>query len=147
MGKIKLYIVSMCTVDSDSDTFIDNLCTIVSSKKEITEYVKNKIIEDHKEHYNSWIKLHDKKDNSATRAEYIDLLFQDDPDSIPMFTVRKETYDAKGLASVFRIYNRCMPIGCSYESNEEVYCYNKINEELKNLKDKATNNIVDVQKE
>ena len=66
MGKIKLYMVSMCTVDSDTDTFIDNLCTIVSSKKEITEYVKNKIIEDHKEHYNSWIKLHDKKDNSAT---------------------------------------------------------------------------------
>ena len=44
MGKIKLYMVSMCPVDSDTDTFIDNLCTIVRSKKEITEYVYNSLL-------------------------------------------------------------------------------------------------------
>lgn len=147
MGKITLYMVSICTLNSDEDTFIDNLCTIVSSKKEVEEYVKNKIIDDHKEHYNSWVKLHNKTDTAKTRAEYIDLLFQDDPDSIPMFTVRKETYNAKGLASIFRIYNECVPLGCSYESNEEVYCYNKINDELKNTTNKAVKDTVDMCKE
>ena len=55
----------------NNDEFIEHMCTIVSNKKHIQEYIINKSIIENWQHYVSWLELHDKSDNWESKCDYM----------------------------------------------------------------------------
>ena len=61
---------------------------------------------------------------------YVDLLLKDGVRELDNFCVRKQIYDPNSIAQSFRIYMKCAPVGCSYESEEELNYYLWFTQEL-----------------
>lgn len=123
MKKIKLYVISRCREGSSEEDFNKNICSIVSSKKQIQEYILNKVINDHRTHYSLWLSNHGLKDNDQSKNIYVNLRLAGGDPSVEEFCVREQIYNTSGIAAMFRIFNKCEPIGCSYETRSEKEYY------------------------
>lgn len=121
MKKINLYAISKCPAKAEDEDFMSNLCTIVSRKKEVGEYIFNRVIIDNYDHYSRWLTLHyvDGNDTHDRRKEYI-VNVLDYPNVFKDFYVKKMTYTADSVASLLRITCGCLPVGCGYEKDSEV---------------------------
>lgn len=120
MRKITLYVISKCPLNATDDEFAENICTIVSKKKHIGEYVADKLIVDNYDHYTSWLRAHfpGKEDTDSTRCIYLKNVV--DNEQFKEYCVKTTQYTIDGLASAFRIFNKCVPVGASYETEGEV---------------------------
>lgn len=132
MKKIKFYVISNCKPSASINEFNNNICTIVTKKKHIGEYVSRKAIKDHKEHYIAWLKNHNLIDNSESRNKYLSLLVADQDPSITNISIRQQTYSSEVVAAVFRMFNKCAPVGCSYEIEQEKEYYSMLVEDALN---------------
>lgn len=134
MKKVALYIISKCPQNSSDDEFNKNICSIVSSKKQIKEFIINKSVLDHKEHYNQWLINHMLPDNISSRKIYFSLVIDDLDSSAKNYCFKKNIYTIDGIASIFRMFNKCEPVGCSYEHFFEYDYYNSFVQEcLENI--------------
>lgn len=143
--KIKLYAISSCPLEASEEDFLQNLCTFVADKKDIARYVCNRVIFDNKDHYKRWLECHDETDSQETREKYVDLMIASDPDFLPIYTIREYVYDADILASAFRMFYKCAPVGSPYEKDYEIASYNEfleaIKEMTKDINDQINNKI------
>lgn len=130
MRKISLYFISRCKETDSYEEFVQNICTVVSDKKQVSEYILNSVVNKYNEHYISWLKAHGLINNDKSKRMYVDLLLKDGVRELDNFCVRKQIYDPNSVAEAFRIYMKCAPIGCSYESEEELNYYLRFTQEL-----------------
>lgn len=125
MRKISLYAISDCPVTASNKEFLENLCTFVYKKKDIYEYLLNKLILEHFSHFHSWLEMKYpnfenmtyKEEDEAKQRYAEDVLGEE---AFMRFTVKKQTYTPEGIACVFRIMNGCIPVGAKYESEVEL---------------------------
>ena len=138
MKKITLYTISKCPLNSTEEEFINNICTVVSNKKHVGEYLINKVIIENWSHYSRWLELHEKQDVSLTRKEYIQTVLNG-AEEFRKYTVKKQIYTDNGIAAILRMTNRCIPVGCSYESAIEIETlaryYDEVLDSLKKVLD------------
>lgn len=115
--KITLYLIY-------KDDKCNELLTVVSSKKQINEFIDRMIIVDNWEHYMLWcdLKSIDYKDVS-NHKKYIDNYIITNPEEVNSkysFVIQKVIYTKDLFASILRMFNGCTPIGCSYENTCEL---------------------------
>lgn len=131
MKKIILYAISKCPLGSSDEEFSKHLCTIVSDKKHIGEYLINKAVVENYSHYLLWIDQHykEKKDCPELRQVYISTVLAD-TDVFDNYCVKKQIYTPDKIASIFRIVNGCIPVGANYEYEVETDLINNYLEDL-----------------
>ena len=115
-----------------------SLVTVLTDKKQIDEFIDRMIIVDNWAHFKMWCNLRklDYK-NLENQYAYIDNYIAANPEEAESnytFIVRKTLYTKEALASILRMFNGCVPIGCSYENPVEVtyanLIYSKLAEEV-----------------
>ena len=125
MRKISLYAISDCPVTASNKEFLENLCTFVYKKKDIYEYLLNKLIIENFSHFHSWLEMRypnfetmTYKEEDEAKQKYAENVLGEE--AFGRFTVKKQTYTPEGIACVFRIMNGCIPVGAKYESEVEL---------------------------
>lgn len=115
-----------------------SLVAVLADKKQIDEFIDRMIIVDNWAHFKMWCNLR-KLDYKSLESQYsyIDNYVATNPEEAESkytFIVRKTLYTKEALASILRMFNGCVPIGCSYESPVEVtyanLIYSKLAEEV-----------------
>lgn len=134
MKKLTLYTVSRCPFGASDEDFLRNLCTVVSVKKDIKEYLINKAILENWSYYKAWLEAHNENDNPKVRIKYIQIVLEGGMSFFNQFSVKKQVYDCDGIASMMRIFNHCVPTGSSYEKDAEIeYLTNYLENILKTV--------------
>ena len=73
------------------------------------------------EHFIQWCEFHNKdKSDDKSVIEYVSSLEVNLSD---YYTIGQIEYTPENLASLFRIYNGCVPLNCSFETNLEREIY------------------------
>ena len=117
MKKIKLFLVTLA-----EDDHCEKLFTVTCKRKQAEEYINKRIYIDSKEHFDAWCGLKGfdcskgGKDFYRAWAKYFNDVIAENP---PKYKIIGLTYDASGVALMCRIYDRCLPIGCSYDESIE----------------------------
>lgn len=138
MKKIKVYAISRCPLGAPPEEFTKNLCTYVCKKKQIQEYIINRLVADNYTHYTKWLELHGAVDSLQTRLEYLSILFEDKQNLGSEFTIKEEYYTAEGLAALLRLSNGCTPIGSSFDTKAEIDYYLSYAKEILKTVNKET---------
>lgn len=113
MKKIKLFLVTLM-----EDENYEELFTITCKRKQAEEYINKRIYIESKEHFDAWCGLkgfdcsEGGKEFDRAWMKYFNDVVATNP---PKYKIIELTYDASGVALMFRIYNQCLPIGCSYD--------------------------------
>lgn len=128
---IQFYVVTP-NISKDDTSF--NFLTVTTKKELCEEYINRRLFIEHKDHYVSWCGLReiDYKDKKSWFS------YVSSTDSVPMnkYIINKVTYSIDDVATIFRLYNNCMPIGTSYEDDFEVGSF------LESLKKDAIENLI-----
>lgn len=113
---IKLYAV--CENCATPDEALNNIHTIVAKEKQADEYVLNRLYCEYAPHFNAWCELHN-EDSSliSTFKKYIAIVYENEP--FYRFSVIELKYDKAALCSLLRMFSGCIPVGASYELEEE----------------------------
>ncbi len=112
MRKIKVY--AIC---ENIDNALDNIYTIVATKKQVNEYIMNRSYLEYLPHYLTWCELHNENSElKETFIKYLDIVHRDD---CIEFKVIKLKYTVNTLCSLLRTLSECVPVGTSYELEEE----------------------------
>ena len=139
--KIVIYCISECSITASNEEFINNICTFISNKKYIQDYIVNRSIVKNWDHYVSWLECHDKKDDKQSKYDYISMCLGWQ-ETFSKFCVKKQVYNSDGIATILRILNRCLPVGAEYESEDEINIltnyFSEIIDEVKNNVDLST---------
>ena len=92
--------------------------TVSNNLKDCQEYLDLMLKIKYKTHFSSW-------------CEYRNLNFEDEDswtlyketslgeEEYKKYLITKNYYDTKKIATIFRMFNRCPPIGCSFENDIE----------------------------
>ena len=96
-----------------------SLVTVLADKKQIDEFINRMIIVDNWDHFKMWCDLRNLDYKSTEEAE-----------SKYTFIVKKTLYTKEALASILRMFNGCVPVGCSYENPVEATYANLIYSKL-----------------
>ena len=92
--------------------------TITDKKEHCEEYVNRRLFLEHKEHFISWCGLRelDYKDTKSWE------LYIKSTSNIPFgkYVISKIKYKLDDIATIFRMFNGCVPIGTTYEDKMEV---------------------------
>ena len=135
--KIVIYSISECPITASNEDFINNICTFVSDKKHIQDYIVNRSIVKNWNHYVSWLECHDKKDDKQSKYDYISMCLGWQ-ETFSKFCVKKQVYNSDGIAAILRILNHCLPVGAEYESENEI---NILTNYVNQIIDKIKNDI------
>lgn len=120
MKKIKLYAISTAPVTATDEEFRKNIVTFVKTKPDILEYVNKKLIVDHYDHYKSWCRFHNLNEESLeAQIAYLDKVGHTWEDT-SKYSFKRYVYSIDEIASIFRIVNKCPPVGASYETDTEI---------------------------
>ena len=135
MKKISLYAIAKCPSTASNEEFLNHLCTFVSRKKDINEYITCKIFVENYGHYKQWMEIHypGKEMDEENKLEYLHDVVGED--AFKEYGVKKITYNRDGLAAAFRLLNKCIPVGTSYETPAEVSTIADYLEALTKFKD------------
>ena len=126
----------------------ESLVTVLANENQINEFIDKMILVDNWEHFKMWCNLRklDYK-NVNSQYYYIDNYIETNPEEVRSkytFIVKKTLYTKEALSSILRMFNGCVPVGCSYESPVEVtyanliYC--KLAEEVDKKEDNKNEN-------
>ena len=124
MKKISLYVISKSSIEATDEEFRQNIVTFVPKKNQILEYINKKLIVNHYDHYKQWCNLNALVDTVEAEKEYIKTCGKT-WDDYAQYTFKKFTYTIDEIASIFRIMNKCIPVGASYETNSEIEYMNE----------------------
>ena len=127
MKKVTLYAISRCSLtEAKTESFTDNLCTIVAKKSQVSDYMKNMMIVKNFSHYKAWVENHysDSKDTPEIREVYLNTVI--DKSEYENYIIKKIVYTPDTIASMFRILNCCTPVGAAYETQAEVETLTKL---------------------
>lgn len=124
--------------DKDFDPSEINFLTITAKKDECVEYINRRLLLESKQHFSSWCSLRDldSKDPENWKA-YI--AFTGNV-SMSKYVISKVKYKMTDVATIFRMFNDCIPIGVSYETDSEMLNFmqklpkealNKMEQEMK----------------
>lgn len=101
----------------------NTLVTVLSEMDELGEFINKSIIATNFAHYKAWCNLRslDYQEPTAEENYIINFLNTADEETLNKYTyvVKKVIYPKKALASILRMFNDCIPLGCSYESEME----------------------------
>lgn len=114
MRKVTLYMVVL----KESPTKLPRFYCITSTKEDAEEYVEAITRAENLQHFLSWCELHDKKSETAWE-EYSRVVIG----PYRKYGIIKMQYKVKDIASLFRMYNKCVPLGCSFEDSMELPCF------------------------
>lgn len=125
MKKFKLYVVAKTKEYATREEFDKSIVTFLSNKKHLKEFLLNRCIQEHIDHYNRWRELKELEDSQLNRVEYIRncVNFIDFANE---YCVRTYTYTVNELASIFRLTTNCVPTLSSYETKQEHDAWRKI---------------------
>ena len=126
----------------------ESLVTVLANEKQINEFIDKMILVDNWEHFKMWCNLR-KLDYKNVNSQYfyIDNYIETNPEEVKSkytFIVKKTLYTKEALSSILRMFNGCVPVGCSYEYPVEVtyanliYC--KLAEEVDKKEDNKNEN-------
>lgn len=120
MKKISLYAIAKCPSNVSTEEFLNHLCTFVSRKKDINEYITCKLFAENYTHYKQWVEIHHPgaENREENKLEYLQDVVGED--AFKEYGVKKITYGADGLAAAFRLLHKCIPVGTSYEIPAEI---------------------------
>lgn len=140
---IDLFVVTInyTGIETEGENFDPNkinFLTIASKKEECIEYINRRLLLENKEHFIGWCGLRDLdyKDFESWKA----YVASTGNVSMNKYVVSKVKYRIKDVATIFRMFNECVPIGVSYETDAEMVNFmqklpketvDKIEEELK----------------
>lgn len=123
----------------------NSLVTVLEKEYQINEFINRNIIVHNYNHFKAWCKLRE-MDYTKIESEnaYIDnFLDTATEESLNKYTyiVKKVYYTKTALASILRMFNGCLPLGCSYETEvEDVYAKVLVEEiEKEKQKEKGLN--------
>ena len=113
----------------------DHFYTFTNTYEEAAEYlVKLYIYKNKYEHFLQWCEFHEKdKSDFLVICEYIQSLEVNPADYYNIGTI---SYTQENMASLFRIYNNCVPLNCSFETKFEQETYLEL---MKALKEQGIN--------
>lgn len=115
---IALYLVLPHDIDETPNKII---YTVSDNKKDCIKYINNLLMIRHKPHYSQWCLLHNEKVGNSSWDKYVELGNVLDTE-FNNFIIKKIGYNKKTIASILRMFNRCVPIG-GYESEEETMLF------------------------
>ena len=125
----------------------NTLVTILSEMSELGEFINRSIIATNFAHYKAWCKLRglDYQDPAAEENYVINFLDSAEEETLNKYTymVKKATYPKKTVASILRMFNECIPLGCSYESEMEQLYGNLLYESLQKMIEDKQENVAD----
>lgn len=98
------------------DNSQEKVLCVCTKKREVTEFIRKYYLVTHFEHFKSWCELHNYnvKSQEATNA-YIDISASDSF----TFPVIAYWYDVNSLAGLLRMINNYVPVGCSFETEND----------------------------
>lgn len=102
--------------------------SIVNTLKEAAEFMIRLSVANSGEHYLSWCGIHDLEPSNQTA---INLYFHDVVEDKDAFSALAIKYDLSKIAAILRIFNRCVPLGCSYDLDIEHITYNTLKQQEK----------------
>jgi hypothetical protein len=117
---IEMFVVTNNIPFDGNDVDLSSLkfFTITNKKEHCEEYVNRRLFLEHKEHFMSWCGLRelDYKDTKSWE------LYAKSTGSIPFgkYVISKIKYKLDDVATIFRMFNGCVPIGTTYEDKMEV---------------------------
>ena len=80
----------------------------------------------HYAHFRLWCQVHDCKiDHGPNWVRYSKAVIEGEfrEGDAPLYTIIKVDYDPNVIASLLRSYNRCIPMGCPFDTDEELDDY------------------------
>ena len=125
--KFKIYAVGL---KSEPDKFI----CYCNNKKEATEYAYNFLKLKNYEHFCQWCIYEelDKKSPEAFFQYYTKVISLEEKAD---YVIHKIYYKKKDISLLLRIFGKCIPLGCSYESEFEHFYFKAQEEKLQKLND------------
>lgn len=109
---VTLYMVTLSKIETPEQM---RFFTITDNKKDCELYINKKLKIDYIEHFKMWCDLREIPMNDDSWSKYVMTDFVDKR----KYVIRRMKYKVKDLASILRLSNGCIPIGCGYESKEE----------------------------
>ena len=127
----KKNIAFWCVIDKDDES---HFYTFTNTYAEASEYLmKLYVFKDRYEHFSQWCEFHNKDCNKLQDiAEYIMDL---EVNLFDNYKINKIEYSPRNLASLFRIYNNCVPLDCSFETDFEQQNYLELVKQLQEAKE------------
>lgn len=100
-----------------------NIYTIVPTRDEAVEFIKNHIILKNKFHFDRWCELHNHKPTTEeARQAYLNTVIDmNNPDN--QYSIIDIKYTYEDLAIILRMSAGCAPIGCSFDNEVEIEAF------------------------
>lgn len=98
------------------DSSYTNVLTITDNKKDCDKYISRLLLIDNGEHFFSWCNLRNLEHNEESWMKYLRTVGVD----CSNYKIRKMKYKTKDIATLLRLYNKCIPLGCDYDTDEEI---------------------------
>lgn len=98
-----------------------NFLTITDKKEHCEEYVNRRLFLENKEHFKGWCDLRELNYQDSKSWE----LYIKSTGNIALgkYVISKIKYKVEDVATIFRMFNGCAPIGTTYEEKMEVIHY------------------------
>lgn len=121
---------------------LNHFYTFTNTYDQASEYLlKLYIYKDKYEHFISWCDFHKKEKNKTeSMIEYIQAL---GVNLFDRYNILKVDYTLDNLASLFRIYNNCVPLGCYFETDLEVQTYSEMVKAIKEELNKDNEDVIE----
>lgn len=118
----------------------NSLISVVEKKQQVDEFIRRTILVYHYKHFKAWCKLKniDYTDPLSENAYIDNFIITSDEETLNQYTyiVKKAYYTKASIASILRMFNNCLPLGCSYETNAENVYANLLYDQLQEVNKK-----------
>lgn len=128
MGRIKL--IAVCEYCKTPEESLSRIYTIVNTKKEAREYILCLLHLRYFSHFDAWCELHNQdKDSKDVFNDYIYKVYDGEP--FNEFALVNLYYTKQQLCSLLRKLAQFIPVGASYELDDEIESYMSLQDENK----------------
>lgn len=125
--KTILYAVAATPTPNEST----KIYTITSSKKDCSKYITRKLMMENFPHFSAWCALHGVSADETGWDRYVDAGIVPEED-FGKYSILRLAYGRDDLAHLMRVLNKCLPLGCDYERDDEYgYFLNSLEPELR----------------
>lgn len=98
-----------------SNDINNRFLTVAKNKNQVYEYLTKLLQLEHKEHFDMWCDLRElDNENYGNWLQYYETVISEAEKS--KFKIVKLKYSLDAMLSVLRMFSRCLPLGCSFET-------------------------------
>ena len=120
--KFKFYAV-VDNIDEEAPIENRRVYTITHKLNDAFYYIDIAYRFKYESHFQSWCSCRDLEPNEKAWSEYKSIVLEDRNE----FAVYELLYTLPQIATIFRMFNNCTPLGCDYETDyEQQYFIDKI---------------------